>query len=370
MNSQASIDLKMTPEHLMLKPSEIRERQPIHDIAIVWNGQTAIDNMGAELIKNSPSAKRIYKHASQILEVPISSLTLPEGLNHTTDDVQFANVAYDMAYYEALKEEYPEYVEKITALGGHSFGELMAYFESGAFGTLENFLYFLKGRAPAMQRFNEEHPGALFTVFTRRSKTEDEKLEKQEALQDLATVLREKFGIEIATYSSKNRLLFGGATDRVKEALQHVGTLRKHLAGQLVNENGAWHVSYVKALEDEIRNIIEELPGGIQDPQIPVVTATLEKPKFVTKAEEVEEAIVRLVANPVYGTALDQFLRNEQGFDVIQIGEAPIIASNSADDDSEVELEKITHRGRNTAVIGSAAAGALVLGWYVKKKRS
>lgn len=359
----------MTPEHIMLRPSEIKERQPIHDIAIVWNGQTAIDNMGAELIKDSPAARRIYGHASQILEVPTTALTLSEGSNPTTDDVQFANVAYDMAYFEALKEEYPEFAEKITALGGHSFGELMAYYESGAFGTLENFLYFLKGRAPAMQRFNERHPGALFTVFTRRSKTEEEKLEKQEALQDLATVLREKFGIEIATYSSKNRLLFGGATDLVREALQHVGTFRKHLAGQLVNENGAWHVSYVKDLEGEIRNILEELPGGIQDPQIPVVTATLEEPKFVMKAAEVKEAIVRLVAHPVYGTALDQFLRYEQGFDIIQIGEAPIIASNSADDDSEVELEKISHKGRNTAIVGSAAAGALVLGWYVKKKR-
>lgn len=362
--------LAMSPQEGIRKNPEQRELPQSGKVAVLWNGQTSFTGMGESMYGSSPQAKRLYDKTANTLGVSLLSLHLKDPENPDTQGVQFANAPYNMASWIELRNLYPNL--QIGVVGGHSFGEAFSSVPAGAV-SYNNFLKFLNTRTELMKRVNEVTPGALMGLTVRKSKSPDESREKNEAFTQISSELQKKFGVEVATYSSKGRQTIGGRLEAVNAAMEYAKRLREYVVAQIITLNGAPHTSLYLPIVDELRSAIRAIPDGIKDPKIPMVTCSKENPELITTAQQVEDEMVAQATQPVYGDRQQAFLLKE-GFDIIQIGEKPIIAQNVVEDfGDEVELEKVeSHKGRNIAlgVGGVLTAGAVItIGWKVHNRK-
>ncbi len=355
---------KMSPQEGARRNPEKKELQYSGKVAVLWNGQTSFAGMGEGLYGNSQGGKEVYDATAKLLRVPLASLHLRDPERTDTQAVQFANAPYNMSSWIELKRIHPNL--QIGVVGGHSFGEAFSTIAAQA-ATYEGFLKFLATRTELMRSVNEITPGGLMALTTRKSKTPKEVKDKQAAFAQISKELQEKFGVEVATYSSNGRQTIGGRLEAVHAAIEHAKRLREYVVAQLITENGAPHTSLYNPIVDDLKEAVRK--AGIIDPIIPVVTCSKENPEFLTSAQAIEDEVVAQATQPVRGDKQQAFLL-KQGFDILQIGENPIIAQNIVDDfGDDVEMEKVeSHTGRNIALgVGGAAiaAGALTIGWKV-----
>lgn len=354
----------------MRKRPEVGENLNAQKVAVLWNGQTSFTGMGEGLCQSSPSARKLYDYTARTLGVSLNSLHLKDLENPDTQGVQFANAPYNMASWNELRALYPGL--QIQILGGHSFGEGFASVPAGAV-TYDNFLAFLKTRTELMKSVNEQNPGALMALTTRRSKTMEERDEKLQAFPEISRELQEKFGVEVATYSSSSRQTIGGRLEAVQEAIEYAKRLRNYVVAQIISLNGAPHTSLYAPIVDDLRSAIRSIRDGIVDPVIPMLTCSKPNPEIMTTAQAIEDEIVAQATQPVYGDKQQAFLL-QNGFAVIQIGEKPMIAENIVEDfGDEVEMERVeSHTGRTIALgVGGAlvTGAALTLGWKVTHRK-
>lgn len=361
--------LVMSSEVPKFSHPESREKISSNKVAVLWNGQTSYPGIGETLFENSNIAQEIYNITSDKLGVSINSLQLKDPDRQDTQAVQYANAPYNYSIWHELNLEHPNL--HIASLGGHSFGEAFSTVPAGAV-SYENFLKFLVTRTELMRRVNEETPGALMALTARKARTLEEAEEKRQAFNQISKELQDKFGVEVAIYASTNKQTIGGKLESVHEAVEYAKKLKDYVVAQIITTNGAPHTSLYLPIVDELRDAIRSVPNGIKDAKIPIVTCSKENPEFITKARDIEDEIVAQATQPVYGDRQHAFLL-KNGFDIIQIGEKPIIAQNAAEDFGEdVEMEKVeSHTKRNIAIgVGGAlvAGAALTLGWKVTHK--
>lgn len=346
---------------------ELKEVESTNKIAVLWNGQTPQKGIGEKLFEHSLFARNIYDFTASSLHVPRESLHLNQP-NPDTQDVQYANAAYNISIWHHFKEELPS--GSIQAVGGHSFGEATACVASGAI-EYEDFLAFLKTRTELMWQVNQINPGALMALSVRRSKSEEEALEKEVAFKDLSERLQHDFGVEVATFASNSRQTIGGRVDAVKAAVEYAKKFRDFAVAQVISLNGAPHTSLYRPIIDDLRQAIDTY--NIGTPDIPVISCSKPKPELITTPEGIKNEIVDQAIKPVYGDSQHKYLINN-GYTVIQVGEPQIIAGNIKDDFGDaVELEEVksSHTARNVAlgVGGAVALGtAITLGWKVSRR--
>ena len=333
-------------------------------VAVLFNGQTAVRGIGQELVESSPEAAELYGLTSRFLGIDLSFLHLMQE-DPDTVDVQFANTPYNIGSWERLIALSPDL--KVDVVGGHSFGEAISSVPAKVVSYL-NFLLFLRTRTELMRSVNEVTPGALMTITTRKSRASQE---DGTTLDDISRELQERYGIEVATYASRNRQTMGGKLDAIMAAVDYSRAFRDYVVAKVISKKGAPHTSLYAPIVDDLREAVRSIPGGISDPEIPGITCSKPNPELMTTAQAWEDEIVAQATNPVYGDSQQRYLL-QRGYTIIQLGKHPIIAENIRDDFGEdVEIEEITHTKRNlligAGVIGVGAVG-LTLGWKVTRK--
>src|SRR3954451_19661575 len=104
--------------------------------------------MGADLIRESSEARRIFQLADSVTGLPITRLCAEGPLERLTetDVAQPAVVTTSVAAFSVLQDEFDL---QVGAVAGHSVGEISAYMAAGALDD-EPTMRLVHARAQAM----------------------------------------------------------------------------------------------------------------------------------------------------------------------------------------------------------------------------
>ena len=88
----------------------------------------------------------------------------PESLLNATENTQPAIYVFEMALWAAFKARWPEAIEKVSCVAGHSLGEYSALTAAGAL-TFGDGLRLVIARGAAMRDAGQTSPGGMLVVL-------------------------------------------------------------------------------------------------------------------------------------------------------------------------------------------------------------
>lgn len=343
--------------------------------AVFWYGQERYPGIGSWLPDASPATHQIYEEASEVFQVGIPQLTLSDGGQHTTLEVQMANAAADLAWYELACAKNPQ-LRNPRILLGESYGEIVAL--RRMLKSNKDFFTCIKTRGTIMRDAALEHEAAsgektgLIGVSIRRSKSPEERREKQEALvriSDELTNEKNNLGIYLATKTSRSRYAFGGTQSALDNALEYLKKeYRQYVLGVDLKTGAAFHTPLYTGVKEPLAEWFKDPPVEFQDPDVPVLSATRPKPVILDSWQDGVEEILRHPEEPVYCVEMFDFVeRIMRVKDIYIIGEKSDIADHFAEDPDQYVAEPIVTKGRVAKAAGALGTmGALgVAAWKI-----
>ncbi len=340
---------------------------------MVWPG------IGNWLPTATPATQQIYDEASEVFETNIQDLTLSGSGEYTTLEVQMANAAADLAWYELACAKKPE-LRNPRILFGESYGEIVALRKM--LTSNKDFFTCIKARGTIMRDAALEHEAksgektGLIGVSIRRSKDPSERSEKQSVLTQIAEELTDEknnFGIYLATKTSRSRFAFGGTQSALDNALNHLKKeYRPYVLGVDLKTGAAFHTPLYTGVSEPLAEWFKNPPVELQDPDVPILSATRQKPIIIDTWQDGIEEILRLPENPVYCVEMFDFVGKIMRVkDIYIIGEKDDIANHFAEDPDEYTTEPVVTRRRiaKTAGVLGAAGAFGVAAWKITHKK-
>ncbi len=235
--------------------------------------------MGKDWYENSDRVKRMYHRANEILGFDISKVCFegPEEDLRQTAVTQPAIFLHSAVAFTSLEKK------EFNAAAGHSLGEYSALFAAGAL-DFEHTLMLVGLRGRLMQNAGDARPGTMSAVVGLEANVLEE-------------VCRESSGegvVQPANYNSPGQTVISGDVDAVHRAMELARTRGAKIVKELV-VSGAFHSPLMEAAREELKKAIDSAP--IHDARVPVYANVTAKP--VSSAEEIKDALVRQLTNPV-----------------------------------------------------------------------
>ena len=147
--------------------------------SIVFPGQGSQKiGMVKEFYEKYDLAKRLFKDADAILNVPITKIIFegPENKLNSTENTQPAIFLASYCIFEIIKKEFGYDFKKFKYFAGHSLGEYSALACVGSI-SFEDTLKILQKRGKFMQEAVPSGEGAMLVVLGMASKELDKILE-------------------------------------------------------------------------------------------------------------------------------------------------------------------------------------------------
>ncbi len=248
--------------------------------AFIFPGQgSQYVGMGKDWYENSDRVKRMYHRANEILGFDISKVCFegPEEDLRQTAVTQPAIFLHSAVAFTSLEKK------EFNAAAGHSLGEYSALFAAGAL-DFEHTLMLVGLRGKLMQNAGDARPGTMSAVVGLEANVLEE-------------VCRESSGegvVQPANYNSPGQTVISGDVDAVHRAMELARTRGAKIVKELV-VSGAFHSPLMEAAREELKKAIDSAP--IHDARVPVYANVTAKP--VSSAEEIKDALVRQLTNPV-----------------------------------------------------------------------
>jgi [acyl-carrier-protein] S-malonyltransferase len=235
--------------------------------------------MGKDWYENSDRVKRMYHRANEILGFDISKVCFegPEEDLRQTAVTQPAIFLHSAVAFTSLEKK------EFNAAAGHSLGEYSALFAAGAL-DFEHTLMLVGLRGRLMQNAGDARPGTMSAVVGLEANVLEE-------------VCRESSGdgvVQPANYNSPGQTVISGDVGAVHRAMELARTRGAKIVKELV-VSGAFHSPLMEAAREELKKAIDSAP--IHDARVPVYANVTAKP--VSSAEEIKDALVRQLTNPV-----------------------------------------------------------------------
>ena len=253
-------------------------------IALLFPGQgVQKPGMGKNIHDRYPAARRAFKRAEEVLDMPIRRLCFEgpvEELNRT-DIIQPCVMAVCWAAYEVWQESYgPENVE-VTA--GHSLGEIAALAAAGSI-PWETALLVVKERGRIMAQAADEQPGGMIAIVG---------LEEAQ-VEDIRRQASAKGQLWVANRNADVQFVLSGEIAAVQEAEQLALAAGARRALILTIPLPA-HTPLMAKAAAAFRKVVDKLP--LKAPSIPILAnATGEAMRTVASLqEELRQQMLRQV---------------------------------------------------------------------------
>jgi len=266
--------------------------------AMLFPGQAAqFVGMGQVICESDAKARAIMDRANDILGYNLFEIMKDGPIEKLTQTIytQPAVFVHSLLVH-ASKEQ-----EEITAVAGHSLGEITACVAAGAL-SFEDGLQLVDKRARAMQAACEAQPGTMAAIIG----MED---------ADVERICADIDGVVPANYNCPGQLVISGSKEGIAsaiEAFQAAGA-RRALALQV---GGAFHSPLMLPAQDELRSFIADI--SVKDAEVQIYHNVDAKPN--QDADVIKERLIDQVTSSVKWTAtLQQFIND--GFDrFIEVG--------------------------------------------------
>ncbi|MBC8115882.1 MAG: ACP S-malonyltransferase [Candidatus Saccharimonas sp.] len=296
-------------------------------ITFLFPGQGAQHiGMGKTLSEKSPSAKRLYEQANDVLGYDLAALCFegPAERLNTTVVSQPALFVSSLAALEVLKAERPEVVESCAFAAGLSLGEYTALTFAGAI-SFEEGLRVVKTRGEAMQAAADATPSGMVSALL---------LDRDQVIK-----VRDESSaagrIWIANYLCPGNTVLSGdksACDHAVEAIEQAGGKPIPLAVA-----GAFHTPLMESACERLAEALKTV--SIQTPRIPVVSNV--DAKVHTDPEDIRQVLIRQVTQPVLWEDSVRWLLSQGAGPFFEIGPGKVLKGLMKRIDRKVDCQSV-----------------------------
>jgi len=247
-------------------------------VAVVFPGQGSQFAGMADGWLEHPEGRKVIEEVSDAMERDIAVLSRDEEALKTTEVVQPALFACDLAAFRVLEAD----GVRFSGAAGHSLGEFVALVAAGAL-ELRPALELVLTRGRAMQRASEERSGTMTALIGVGA----------EDGVSIADAARGEDVLVVANENSPKQVVLSGSLDAIDRA---EGIARERGAKAMrLRVAGAFHSALMEPAVADIDDAIARLEFAA--PAFPVVPNVTGSP--TSDPEELRNALRRHVASPV-----------------------------------------------------------------------
>jgi [acyl-carrier-protein] S-malonyltransferase len=252
-----------------------------------------------------PDGKAVLDDASEALRRDIAAECHDEAALATTEFVQPALLACDVAAFRVLRAEgLPDPV----GVAGHSLGEFGALVAAGSL-ALPDALEVVVVRGVAMQRAGEERPGTM-TALLGVGAADAERL---------CAEVRDDDVLVVANANSPAQVVASGAIAAI-ERLEALAKERKIRAVRL-QVAGAFHSELMRPAVEPVLEVLDRIE--LRDPSIPVAENV--SGELVRDAATLRELLGRQIVSPVRWEAGIRALASAGATTVFEAGPGDVL---------------------------------------------
>lgn len=284
-------------------------------VALLFPGQgVQRPGMGHKLFDRYPAARRVFKQAEQITELPIRRLCFEgpaEELNRT-EILQPCVMTVCWAAYEIWRDSYG--MENVRVMAGHSLGEFTALAAAGAI-SWETALLLVRERGRIMAEASREQTGGMLAVV---GLAESE----VEAIRSQASALGRLY---VANRNADNQFVLSGEMAAVERAEQLALAAGARRALILTIPLPA-HTPLMEAAGSAFRAVLDRLP--IEMPHFPVLANA--SGQAVASLSDLRQELTNHLLRPVDWARTMVSLRTMRVRTVVELGPGRVLASLAA----------------------------------------
>ena len=270
-----------------MKEYSLKERELSRAAFVMMTpGQgSQFNGMAADLVQH-PVGAAVFREVDEILEFGLTELMCDPAGEALKDNAvaQPAIVATTIAAREVYLAEHPDMTDIIPSFYiGHSLGELTALYFAGVL-TAHDVLVIARERGKLMQQVNEQTPGGIVTVITKKEK-------------DMITVdeICNETGVCLATYNTPIQVSISGLADNIQEAIILV---KKAGFGFFpLNNVPPSHTQLMQPAMVGLRDFIDRSRIVFRNANAPVITNLTGK--SADRGTALQAASIEQVVNPV-----------------------------------------------------------------------
>ena len=280
--------------------------------SIVFPGQGSQKiGMVKEFYEKYDLAKRLFKDADEILNVPITNIILegPENKLNSTENTQPAIFLASYCIFEIIKKEFGYDFKKFKYFAGHSLGEYSALACVGSI-SFEDTLKILQKRGKFMQEAVPEGEGAMLAVLGITSKELDKILEMNS----------KNYECFIANDNSNSQVVVSGLKKDINLLSDDLNN--KKIKNLKLNVSAPFHCKYMKIASEKMTSYINDLKmSELEKPIISNVTAN-----ETSSSKEIKSLLISQIERKVRWLESVEYMINNGVKNFVEIGPGKVLS--------------------------------------------
>ncbi len=280
--------------------------------SIVFPGQGSQKiGMVKEFYEKYDLAKRLFKNADEILNVPITKIIFegPENKLNSTENTQPAIFLASYCIFEIIKKEFGYDFKKFKYFAGHSLGEYSALACVGSI-SFEDTLKILQRRGKFMQEAVPSGEGAMLAVLGMASKELDKILEMNS----------KKYECFIANDNSNLQVVVSGLKKDINLLSDDLNN--KKVKNLKLNVSAPFHCKYMKTASEKMTNYINDLKmNELKRPIISNVTAN-----ETSSSKEIKSLLISQIERKVRWLESVEYMINNGVENFVEIGPGKVLS--------------------------------------------
>ena len=280
--------------------------------SIVFPGQGSQKiGMVKEFYEKYDLAKRLFKDADAILNVPITKIIFegPENKLNSTENTQPAIFLASYCIFEIIKKEFGYDFKKFKYFAGHSLGEYSALACVGSI-NFEDTLKILQKRGKFMQEAVPSGEGAMLAVLGIASKELDKFLETN----------KKKYECFIANDNSNLQVVVSGLKKDINLLSDDLNN--KKIKNLKLNVSAPFHCKYMKTASEKMTGYINDLKmNNLEKPIISNVTA-----HEASSSKEIKLLLISQIEKKVRWLESVEYMINNGIKNFVEIGPGKVLS--------------------------------------------
>lgn len=266
--------------------------------------------MGKDIANASPTAKKVYEQADQILGAKLSTLCWdgPEAELNDTYNTQPALYVCSMATLAAIREKknvQPSFV------AGHSLGEVTALAAAGAL-SFEDGLKLVRERGRLMKRAGELSPGGMAAILNVEANV------LTEVCAEASSVTGKV--VQVANDNCPGQIVISGDNAALEKAMELAKAKGAKRALKLPVSIAA-HSPLMKVVVDDYAKFVNSL--NYVAPTIPVIANASAQP--LTDTDSIKKELVSQLTTQVRWTESIRYLATQGVTKFYEIGSKDVL---------------------------------------------
>ena len=280
--------------------------------SIVFPGQGSQKiGMVKEFYEKYDLAKRLFKDADEILNVPITKIIFegPENKLNSTENTQPAIFLASYCIFEIIKKEFGYDFKKFKYFAGHSLGEYSALACVGSI-SFEETLKILQKRGKFMQEAVPNGEGAMLVVLGMASTELDKILEMN----------IKKYECFIANDNSNLQVVVSGLKKDINLLSDDLNN--KKIKNLKLNVSAPFHCKFMKTASEKMTSYINDLNmKELEKPIISNVTANETR-----SLQEIKSLLISQIERKVRWLESVEYMINSGVKNFVEIGPGKVLS--------------------------------------------